>query len=47
MALFSNGRIALADLPDGLYRYDLHGSDDDPGMPVTIEPNVAVNLHKR
>lgn len=42
-ALFSNGRIALADLPDGLYRYDLRGSDDDPGMPVTIEPNVAVN----
>ena len=42
-ALFSNGRVALADLPDGLYRYDLRGSDDDPGMPVTIEPNVAVN----
>lgn len=42
-ALFSNGRIAPADMPDGLYRYDLRGSDDDPGMPVTIEPNVAVN----
>ena len=41
--LFSNGRIAPADLPDGLYRYDLRGSDDDPGMPVTVEPNVAVN----
>ena len=42
-ALFSNGRIALADLPDGLYRYDLRGSDDDPGMPVTVENNVVVN----
>ena len=41
--LFSNGRIALADLPDGLHRYDLRGSDYDPGMPVTVEPNVAVN----
>ena len=42
-ALFSNGRIAIADLPEGLYRYDLRGSDDDPGMPVTVEQNVAVN----
>lgn len=42
-ALFSNGRIALADLREGLYRYDLRGSDDDPGMPVTVEQNVAVN----
>lgn len=42
-ALFSNGRIPLTDLPDGLYRYDLRGSDDDPGIPVTIEPNVLIN----
>lgn len=42
-ALFSDGRIALADLPEGLYRYDLRGSDDDPGMPVTVEQSVAVN----
>ena len=42
-ALFSNGRISLADLPEGLYRYDLRGSDDDPGIPVTVEQNVAVN----
>ena len=42
-ALFSNERIALADLPEGLYRYDLRGSDDDPGMPVTVEQNVTVN----
>ena len=42
-ALFSDGRIALADLPEGLYRYDLRGSDDDHGMPVTVEQNVTVN----
>ena len=42
-ALFSDGRIAIADLPEGLYRYDLRGSDDDPGMPVTVEQNVTVN----
>ena len=42
-ALFSDGRIALDDLPEGLYRYDLRGSDDDPGMPVTVEQNVTVN----
>ena len=42
-ALFSNGRIALADIPEGLYRYDLRGSDYDPGMPVTVEQNVTVN----
>ena len=42
-ALFSDGRIALADLPEGLYRYDLRGSDDDPCMPVTVEQNVTVN----
>lgn len=42
-ALFSNGRISLSDLPEGLYRYDLRGSDYDPGMPITVEQNVAVN----
>ena len=41
-ALFSDGRISLDDLPEGLYRYDLRGSDDDPGMPVTVEQNVTV-----
>ena len=42
-ALFSDGRISLDDLPEGLYRYGLRGSDDDPGMPVTVEQNVTVN----
>lgn len=42
-ALFSNGRIDRDRLPEGLFAYDLRGSDDDPGMPVTIEEHVAVN----
>ena len=41
--LFSNGRIAAADIPEGLYRYDLRGSDYDPGDPVTVEERVVVN----
>ena len=42
-ALFSNGRIDRDKLPEGLYCYDLRGSDYDPGMPVTLEKHVAVN----
>lgn len=42
-ALFSNGRIDRDKLPEGLYCYDLRGSDDDPGMPVTIQEHVVVN----
>ena len=42
-ALFSNGRIDKDTLPDGLYCYDLRGSDTDPCKPVAIEENVTVN----
>lgn len=42
-ALFSNGRIDNSEIPDGLYCYDLRGSDDDPGRPVAVEENVTVN----
>lgn len=41
--LFSNGRIDRDKLPEGLYVYDLRGSDYDPGMPVTLESHVTVN----
>ena len=41
--LFSNGRIARDDLPEGVYCYDLRGSDDDPGDPVSVEEKVLVN----
>ena len=41
--LFSNGRIRKEDLPGGLFKYDLRGSDDDPGYPISIENRVVVN----
>ena len=42
-ALFSNGRISRDDLPEGVYCYDLRGSDEDPGDPVSVENRVVVN----
>ena len=42
-ALFSNERIDVDTLPVGLYCYDLRGSDDDIGIPATIEEKVTVN----
>ena len=41
--LFSNGRIARDNLPEGVYCYDLRGSDDDPGEPIYVEDRVGVN----
>lgn len=41
--LFSNGRLRDEEVPKGLYRYDLRGSDYDPGQPITVEKNVVVN----
>ena len=41
--VFTNGRVNKKDLPEGLFAYDLRGSDDDPGQCVTIEPFVLVN----
>ena len=42
-ALFADERISAADVPEGLYRYDLRGSDNDPGRPVAVENHVKVN----
>ena len=42
-ALFSNERISRDDLPEGVYCYDLRGSDDDPGSPICVEERVVVN----
>ena len=41
--LFSNGRIARDNLPEGVYCYDLRGSDYDSGEPVCVEERVVVN----
>jgi hypothetical protein len=42
-ALFTSARIQTNSVPDGWYCYDLRGSDDEPGEPVTIEPYVVIN----
>lgn len=42
-ALFVSGRVEKDKIPDGLYRYELRGSDDDPGLPASIEDAVGVN----
>ena len=42
-ALFSNSRLLDKDVPEGLYRFDLRGSDYDPEYPLTVEKNVVVN----
>ena len=41
--LFSNGRIVRDNLPEGVYCYDLRGSDYDAGEPVCVEERVVVN----
>lgn len=42
-ALFSDRRVDLSLLPEGLYRYELRGADYDPGMPIALEKYVRVN----
>lgn len=41
--LYSNGRVDREALPEGIYCYDLRGSDYDPGEPIRIEEQVTVN----
>ena len=43
LGLFSNGRIARDNLPEGVYCYDLRGSGYNPGDPVCVEERVVVN----
>lgn len=42
-ALFLNGRVDLNEIQEGLHRYELRGSDADPGFPVSVETSVTVN----
>lgn len=41
-ALFSNGRLAPEEIPEGLYAYDLRFSDEQDRF-VSIEPKVGAN----
>ena len=42
-ALFLDERVRPEDVPEGLYRYELRGSDVDPGDPALVENRVIVN----
>ncbi|MBQ6207144.1 MAG: hypothetical protein IJK52_08680, partial [Oscillospiraceae bacterium] len=42
-ALFTDERVSAAEIPPGLFRYDLRGSDKNPGQPVAVENHVGVN----
>ena len=44
-ALFTNGRIDRATVPEGWYAYDFRGSDDDPGELYVIEEREVVVNH--
>lgn len=41
--LFTNARVDRATVPDGWYRYDIRGSDYDPGSFGTLEREVGAN----
>lgn len=42
-ALFTLGRVDPASVPAGWHRYEIRGSDSDPGALFALEPKVAVN----
>jgi len=42
-ALFTNSRVSRFTVPQGMFCYDLRGSDDDPDRPITAENRVSVN----
>lgn len=42
-ALFSNKRLEMPLMPEGLYRYELRGADYDPALPVSLENDVQGN----
>lgn len=44
-ALFTNGRIDRATVPDGWYAYDFRGTDDDPGELCYLEERTVVVNH--
>ena len=42
-AIFTNARVDRPTVPEGLFCYDIRGSDDDPGALCMIENHVCVN----
>lgn len=41
--LFTNARVDRETVPEGWYRYNIRGSDNDPGSFATLEREVGVN----
>ncbi|MDR2911843.1 MAG: hypothetical protein LBV38_00865 [Alistipes sp.] len=41
--LFSDLRVDITTIPEGLTLYNIRHSDDDDSVPITIEPRVYVN----
>ena len=42
-ALFIHTKVAAEKIPNGLFRYELRGSRDEPKLPIAIEEAVATN----
>lgn len=42
-AMFTNARVDRSTVSDGLFCYDVRGSDDDPGALCVMENHVMVN----
>ena len=42
-AMFTNARVDRSTVPEGLFCYDIRGSDDDPGALCVMENHVLVN----
>ena len=43
--MFTDMRVNITDLPNGIYKYDLRHSDEDWGEPVEVCDNVIVNFY--
>ena len=43
-ALYGEGRVKARDIPKGLYKYEIRGSDEDPGKPYSLEDMVKDNF---
>lgn len=42
-ALFTDGRVNISALPEGIYRYELQGADYDSGHPLYVKESVGTN----
>ena len=43
--MFTDQRVNITDLPNGIYKYDLRHSDEDWGEAVEVSDNIIVNFY--